>query len=85
MVYSSIVMLIGVGFFSYIMGSGIEIMTSYKEKMGQPDLSAELDFWLLTLQRFQKRPLSFSLQIQISENMLYIWKNDRLFPFRNVG
>ena len=49
MIYCSIVMLIGVGFFSYIMGSGIEIMTSYKEKMGQPDLTSELDFWLLTL------------------------------------
>ena len=34
MIYCSIMMLIGVGFFSYIMGSGIEILSSYREKMG---------------------------------------------------
>lgn len=34
MIYCLIMMLGGVGFFSYIMGAGIEIMANYKEQKG---------------------------------------------------
>ena len=37
MIFMTVLMLCGVAFFSYIMGSGIEILTSYREKMGVQD------------------------------------------------
>ena len=49
MIYCLIMMLCGVGFFSYIMGAGIEIMANYKEQKGSINLTDDLDFWLLTL------------------------------------
>lgn len=85
MIYCIFTMLMGVAFFSYIMQSGIDIMTSYKEKKGAINLTDELLHWMLTLQRFNKMPLSFSMQVQIMQNMEYIWYYDRLIYFRNCG
>ena len=62
MIYGIFVMLLGVGFFSYNMGILFDLMTKYKEIMGDIDLSGDLSRWLLTLSRFQKKKqLSLSL------------------------
>lgn len=63
MIYGSIVMLLGVAFFSYIMGVLIDIMTNYKQKMGDIDLSGDLAKWLVTLARYRKQPLSYSIHM----------------------
>ena len=51
-VFSIIIMLGGVAFFSYIMGNFIEIITNYEKKMGVSDKNGELTDWLLQLTRF---------------------------------
>ena len=45
MIITSLVMLGGVAFFSYIMGNFIEIITNYDAKMGTLDKSDELNTW----------------------------------------
>jgi len=41
-----------VAFFSYIMGSFIDIVSNYSAKMGNLDRSDELNDWLVSLERF---------------------------------
>jgi potassium voltage-gated channel Eag-related subfamily H protein 8 len=45
-------MLLGVAFFSYIMGNFIEIISNYEQKMGMVDKSGDLHNWLILLSRF---------------------------------
>ena len=52
MVVTSIVMLGGVAFFSYIMSNFIEILSSYDAKMGTIDKSDDLNDWIISLERF---------------------------------
>ena len=52
MIVTSIVMLGGVAFFSYIMSNFIEILSSYEAKMGILDKSDDLNDWLISLERF---------------------------------
>ena len=55
-------MLCGVAFFSYIMGSFIEIISNYQKKMGAIDKSTSLRNWMTLLTRFTgNKPLSKSL------------------------
>ena len=71
MIITSLVMLGGVAFFSYIMGNFIEIITNYDAKMGTLDKSDELNTWITSLERFTnktKTNLSFSLVNQIISN-----------------
>lgn len=85
MLYCVIVMLCGVAFFSYIMATLFDIMSTYKEKTGTPDLTKELDQWLLTLQRYNKSPLQQSIHDQIKGDMKYYWNNDKLLLMRPMG
>ena len=78
-------MLGGVAFFSYIMGVLFELMTSYKQKMGDVDLSGDLTRWLLTLARYQKMPISYSIHQQIQEDINYFWRTDRMMVMRENG
>ena len=74
-----LVMLIGVAFFSYIMGSFIEIISNYEKKMGVIDKGADLHNWLTFLTRFtNNKPLPKSLSLQIENHFQYFWANDRL-------
>ena len=71
MIITSLVMLGGVAFFSYIMGNFIEIITNYDAKMGTLDKSDELNTWITSLERFTnktKTNLSVSLVNQIISN-----------------
>jgi hypothetical protein len=45
-------MLLGVAFFSFIMGNFIEIIANYDKKMGAIDKGAELQNWMTLLTRF---------------------------------
>ena len=81
MIITSLVMLGGVAFFSYIMGNFIEIISNYDAKMGTLDKSDELNVWITSLERFTnktKTNLSVSLVNQIISNQNYLWENDRL-------
>lgn len=52
-------MLCGVAFFSYIMGSFLEIIANYKRKTGVMDRTEDLNHWLIGLTRYiNNKPLS---------------------------
>jgi hypothetical protein len=52
------IMLCGVAFFSYIMGSFIAIISNYDQKMGVIDKGTELHNWMTLLTRFtSNKPL----------------------------
>jgi len=52
MMVASIIMLGGVAFFSYIMSTFLDIISSYDAKMGSLDRSDELNEWIVSLERF---------------------------------
>ena len=52
MIVTLIIMMGGVGFFSFIMGKFMEIITNYQIKMGVEDKTKELVLWLTELQKF---------------------------------
>jgi hypothetical protein len=67
-------MLCGVAFFSYIMGSFIEIISNYQKKMGVIDKSTSLRNWMILLTRFTgNKPLSKSLNNQIEAHFAFFW------------
>ena len=73
------VMLMGVAFFSFIMGSFIEIISSYDKKMGVVDKSGDLHNWLSLLTRFNNSSLTPKpVSKEIESNFVYFWENDRL-------
>jgi hypothetical protein len=75
-----IIMLGGVAFFSYIIGNFIEIISN--TKMGTSDRSADLNNWLIQLQRYNKdQHLPKLLTTQIEQHFSYYWANDRLSCF----
>ena len=47
-----IIMMGGVGFFSFIMGKFMEIIKTYQLKMGVEDKTKELMLWLTEMQKF---------------------------------
>lgn len=60
------IMLFGVGFFSYIMGSLMEILKSYESKNGTVDKTEELHSWIECLYRFSdQNQINLSLIEQI--------------------
>jgi len=76
---SIFVMLCGVAFFSYLMGSFIDIITTYNEKIGKPDESIDLHSWMNLLTRFtNNKPLPKNLITQIDNHFEHYWKKDRL-------
>jgi len=74
-----IFMLVGIVFFSQIMGSFIEIISNYDKRMGSVDRSTELHNWMTLLTRFtNNKPLPKGLINQIDNHYAYYWANDRL-------
>ena len=55
MIITSLVMLGGVAFFSYIMGNFLEIISNYDAKMGPVDKSEELSIWITSIERFTNK------------------------------
>ena len=86
MIVTSLVMLGGVAFFSYIMGNFLEIISNYDAKMGTLDKSDELNTWITSIERFTTKTrtnLSVSLVGQIISDENYLWENDRLGFYDN--
>lgn len=78
------IMLGGVAFFSYIMGSFIEIISNYEKKMGVVEKSGDLHNWLIMLTRYtNNQPLPRSITTQIEQNFSYFWTHDRLQCVKN--
>jgi len=78
-VLAVVFMLCGVAFFSYIMGSFIDIISNYQRKMGVVDKSGDLRNWMTLLTRFtNNKPLTKSLSNSIEAHFSYYWQNDRL-------
>lgn len=73
-----IIMLGGVAFFSFIMGSFIEIIESFGSAGFEAPIF-ELHNWVTLLTRFRdNRPLPNSLYRQINEHFKYYWSNNRI-------
>jgi len=72
------ILLGGVAFFSYIMGSFIEIISTFNQNLGNEDHTFELHNWLALLVRFREKPIPNSLYRQINEHYKHYWANDRL-------
>jgi hypothetical protein len=71
-------MLGGVAFFSFIMGSFIEIIESFGSAGFEAPIF-ELHNWVTLLTRFRdNRPLPNSLYRQINEHFKYYWSNNRI-------
>jgi hypothetical protein len=54
-------LLIGIVTFSQIMGSFIEIIQNYDQRMGNDNNGSDLNNWTLLLGRFSTKPLSTQL------------------------
>lgn len=73
-----VIMLGGVAFFSFIMGSFIEIIESFGSAGFEAPIF-ELHNWVTLLTRFRdNRPLPNSLYRQINEHFKYYWSNNRI-------
>jgi len=74
-----IIMILGIAFFSYIMGNFNDVLINYDKKMGIQDKGSDLQVWMTSLSKFtNNKPLPQSLVKQIDEHFKYFWKNDRL-------
>lgn len=72
MITTVIVMMLGVAFFSYIMGNFIEIMGNQEKKMGAVDKTEDFNEWLSGLTRFtMNQPLPSSLHERLLSDMNY--------------
>jgi potassium voltage-gated channel Eag-related subfamily H protein 8 len=79
MIFGIGIMLCGVAFFSFIMGSFIEIISNFNQQTGTKDEGTDLHQWLSLLTRFtNNRPLPKRLINQIDEHFQFYWSNDRL-------
>jgi potassium voltage-gated channel Eag-related subfamily H protein 8 len=77
--FGIVVMLLGIVFFSRIMGSFIEIISNYDKRMGSIDRGTELHNWMTLLTRYtNNKPLPKGLINQIDNHFAYYWANDRL-------
>lgn len=71
-------MLVGVTFFSYVMGNFTELLTSYDKKLGGVDNASNLHNWLSLLGNFSKNvPFESELINSIDLHFNYFWKQDR--------
>lgn len=78
MLMTVFLMLAGVAFFSFIMGNFMDIIAEYDEKMGIPDLMPALNMWIVSLERYNGKPMMISMGDDIAKNQQYFWINDRL-------
>ena len=73
------IMLAGVGFFSFVMSSFIEIISNFNRNLGVVEETFELHNWMTLLTRFREnKPLPNSLYRQINQHFKYFWTNNRL-------
>lgn len=78
MILGIIILLGGVAFFSYIMGSFIEIISTFNQNLGNEEHTFELHNWMVLLTRYSEKPLPNSLYRQINQHYKYYWEHNRL-------
>lgn len=71
-------MLIGIVCFSQIMGSFIEIIQNYDQRMGNDSNGSDLNNWTLLLTRFASKPLNPVLINQIDSHFSFFYDHNRL-------
>ena len=78
MILGIFIMLAGVAFFSFIMGSFIEIISTFNQNLGNEEQTFDLHNWMTLLTRFRDKPLPNSLYRQINQHFKYFWAHNRL-------
>lgn len=72
-------MIVGIAFFSYIMGNFNDVLINYDKKMGIIDKGSDLQVWLTSLSKFTaQKPLPRKLVKKIDDHFKFFWKHDRL-------
>jgi hypothetical protein len=79
-VLTIIIMLLGVGFFSFVMSNFIDIIGTFNsDELTYTGEKFELHNWMTMLTRFREnKPLPNSLYQQINQHFKYYWSNNRL-------
>jgi hypothetical protein len=77
-----VLMLLGAGFFAYVMASFNSTIADYNDFTSGSDNLAELHIWLNSVSRVQD-PLPNKIKKRIISHFLYYWKNDRLKALAN--
>lgn len=79
MVIDMLIMVFGVAFFSFIMGSFINIISKFDDLFEDRDESNELNNWLSLQFRYRNnKPLDKEFLHEIGKHFQYMWSNDRL-------
>ena len=78
MILGIFIMLLGVAFFSFIMGSFIEIISTFNQNLGNEEQTFDLHNWMTLLTRFRDKPLPNSLYRQINQHFKYFWAKNTL-------
>lgn len=74
-----LIMILGIAFFSYIMGSFNDVLIQYDKAMGVQNKGSDLQVWMTSLSKFtSNQPLPKDLAKKIDLHFKYYWKNDRL-------
>ncbi len=78
-IFTILIMVLGVAFFSVIMGSFIQIVLGFDDLTEEKDDSSGLHQWLNLLNRFtKKKSIKRSLQAEIDDHFKHYWANNRL-------
>ena len=73
-----LILLGGVAFFSYIMGSFIDIISNFNQNLGNEEYTYELHNWLTLLSRFRDNKIPNSIYKQVNTHYKHYWSNDRI-------
>jgi len=73
-----ILMILGIGFFSYVIGNFNNVLTNYDNKMGIVNKRSELQDWTSSLTKFNNKALPKTLSEKIDKHFNFFWENDRL-------
>lgn len=76
-----LIMLIGAGWFAYIMGSFNSAVQEFNDVTAGEDILAALNIWIENLER-EHGKLSFKLKRQIIDHFAHYWEHDRLGSLR---
>lgn len=78
-IFGILLMIVGIAFFSYIMGNFNDVVINYDKKMGNIDKGGDLQIWLTSLSKFiGQKPLPRLILKSIDEHFKFFWKHDRL-------
>lgn len=73
-----ILMILGIGFFSYVIGNFNNVLTNYDNKMGIVNKKSELQDWINSLAKFNNMQVPKHLRDKIDKHFNFFWENDRL-------